>query len=149
MTLDELAGLTLDEMAGGTTLGEVLRQLNETLTLAAIANQVRTELSVELARIDAAISSRGTSTFSPASDEVILTSDARNAAADALLERAGAVDGKTVRQTLRIIAAMLAGKVSGAGSGTERFKGLDGATTRVEVATDTAGNRLSVTYDPV
>jgi hypothetical protein len=69
--------------------------------------------------------------------------------ADALLDHANAVDGKTLRQSLRIMAAMLAGKVSGAGSGTERFNGLDGSTPRVEVATDAAGNRLNVTYDPV
>ena len=74
----------------------------------------------------------------------------RNAIADALLDRADAIEtGKTPRQVLRILAAILAGKVSGAGSGTENFVGLDGTTPRVRVSTDTAGNRLAVTFDPV
>jgi hypothetical protein len=75
-----------------------------------------------------------------------LTEAERNAVADALLHRADAVDGKTVQEALRIIAAVLAGKVSGAGSGAETFTGLDGATPRVEVACDAAGNRSAINY---
>ena len=48
---------------------------------------------------------------------VIFTADADN-----LLDFPNAVDGKTLRQALRIMAAVLAGKVSGAGSGTENFR---------------------------
>lgn len=54
------------------------------------------------------------------------------------------IDGKTLQQVLQIMAAILAGKVSGAGSGVETFKGLDGATDRVVVTTDPAGNRTNV-----
>ena len=54
--------------------------------------------------------------------------------------------GKTVRQTLRIMAAVLAGKTSGAGSGVEEFTGIDGVTQRVEVDVDGQGNRTDVTY---
>jgi hypothetical protein len=73
----------------------------------------------------------------------------RNAIADALLDRANAIEtGKKFRQALRIAAAILAGKVSGAGTGTETFLGIDGATPRVRVTTDPAGNRLTVTFDP-
>lgn len=68
--------------------------------------------------------------------------------ADALLDRANAIEtGKTLRQAVRIIAAVLAGKISGAGSGTETFLGVDGATQRVQVTTDPAGNRTGVSYD--
>jgi hypothetical protein len=71
------------------------------------------------------------------------------ATADALLDRADAVEsGKTLREALRIIAAVIAGKVSGAGAGVETFTGLDGSTTRVEVTTDAAGNRTGITYTP-
>jgi len=78
-----------------------------------------------------------------------LTADERSAAADALLDRADAVEtGKTLRQAMRIMAAVLAGKVSGAGSGTETFKGLDGATTRAVVTTDADANRTNVEYSP-
>jgi hypothetical protein len=69
--------------------------------------------------------------------------------ADALLDRADAIEtGKTLRQAMRIMAAVLAGKVSGAGSGTETFKGLDGATTRAVVTTDADANRTNVVYSP-
>jgi hypothetical protein len=76
-----------------------------------------------------------------------LTDDEHHAVADAILDRANAVEtGKTVRQAMRIMAAVLAGKVSGAGSGVENFTGVDGVTPRVEVTTDAAGNRTTVNY---
>jgi hypothetical protein len=55
-------------------------------------------------------------------------------------------DGKTLVQTLQIIAAGVLGKVSGAGTGTEVFVGLDGSTTRATVTADSSGNRTAVTY---
>jgi len=71
----------------------------------------------------------------------------KNDNADALLDRADAVEtDTTLRQAIRIMAAILAGKVSGAGSGDESFTGLDGSTPRVEVTTDAAGNRTDVNY---
>lgn len=77
-----------------------------------------------------------------------LTSGERDSIAAALLDLASAIDGKTLRQALRYIAAMVAGKVSGAGSGTETFKGLDGVTDRVEITADASGNRTAASYDP-
>jgi hypothetical protein len=69
--------------------------------------------------------------------------------ADALLDRTDGIEtGKTLRQTMRIMAAVLAGKVNGASTGTETFKGVDGSTVRVEVTTDPAGNRTNVSYTP-
>lgn len=59
---------------------------------------------------------------------------------------AGAIDGKTPAQAMQIIAAAAAGKVSGAGTGTEVFKGLGGDTTRITVTVDDDGNRSEVTY---
>jgi hypothetical protein len=53
----------------------------------------------------------------------------------------------TLRQAIQRMAAVIAGKVSGAGSGVERFVGLDGAIERVEVTVDAAGNRTNVNYD--
>lgn len=69
-----------------------------------------------------------------------------NQNADALLDRANAIDGQTVRAALRIVAAVVAGKVSGAGTETEVFKGLDGTTTRATVTADEDGNRTEVAY---
>lgn len=69
--------------------------------------------------------------------------------AQAAWERPNGIEtGVTPKQVLQRIGAVVAGKVSGAGSGVECFTGLDGATPRVAVTTSPAGNRLSVTYDP-
>lgn len=56
------------------------------------------------------------------------------------------IDGKTFREAMRIIAATTAGMLSGAGTGTEEFLGLDKATPRVTATVDSAGNRTSITY---
>jgi hypothetical protein len=53
----------------------------------------------------------------------------------------------TLKQALQRIGAIAAGKVSGAGTGTEVFVGMDGTTTRVTVTVDTYGNRSAITYD--
>lgn len=55
--------------------------------------------------------------------------------------------GLTAAEILRIVAAALAGEVSGAGSGTETFKGLDGTTDRIVSTVDVDGNRTSVVVD--
>jgi hypothetical protein len=68
------------------------------------------------------------------------------AIAQAVWALAAAIDGQTPQQALQIIAAVLAGKISGAGTGTETFVGLDGTTPRVQVATTPAGNRTNVVY---
>ena len=56
------------------------------------------------------------------------------------------IDGYTIQAALRIIAAATAGEVSGAGSATEVFVGLDGVTTRITATVTDAGNRTSLTY---
>jgi hypothetical protein len=56
------------------------------------------------------------------------------------------VDGKNLPNALEIIAAGVIGKISGAGTGTEVFVGLDEATTRATVTVDASGNRSAVTY---
>lgn len=55
--------------------------------------------------------------------------------------------GLTAAEILRIVAAALAGEVSGAGSGVETFKGLDGTTDRIVSTVDDDGNRTSVVVD--
>ena len=55
--------------------------------------------------------------------------------------------GLTAAEVLRIVASVLAGKVSGGGTGTETFVGLDGTTDRVVSVNDASGNRTSVTVD--
>lgn len=69
---------------------------------------------------------------------------AAGAAGDPLL---GVVEGTlTLRDVQRIVLAVLAGQVTGAGSGTETFKGQAGEN-RVVSVVDNDGNRTSVTLD--
>lgn len=66
------------------------------------------------------------------------------AAADPLL---GVVEGTlTLRDVQRIVLAVLAGQVTGAGTGTETFKG-QGGEDRVVSTVDASGNRSNVDLD--
>jgi hypothetical protein len=58
------------------------------------------------------------------------------------------VDGKTVVQALRYLAAVACGESQGAGTGVEKYFGMDGSTERVRVTVDAQGNRTAVAYDP-
>lgn len=56
------------------------------------------------------------------------------------------IDGKTIVAAVQYVSASVAGRVSGAGTGTEVFKGLDESTTRLTITVDSSGNRTDVTY---
>lgn len=60
----------------------------------------------------------------------------------------GIETGWTPRQVMRIVAAVLAGEVSGAGSFAPQFKSITGDSTRVSAETDASGNRTVVTTYP-
>jgi len=60
---------------------------------------------------------------------------------------AHAIEGLTAEEIMRVTLAVLAGKVSGAGSGVETFKGVDGTVSRVVSTVDSAGNRTEVTVN--
>lgn len=108
--------------------------------------------SVELAAVDAKIDTvdgiADAILAAVGTDGVAISSATMQAIADALLDRANAIDGATPRAALRYIAAVLAGKVSGAGTGIETFYGLDGTMPRLEATIDVDGNRTSIEYDP-
>lgn len=76
----------------------------------------------------------------------LATSAAVNAQVLDVLNVDTLIDGKTIVEALQIAGSILAGEVSGAGTGTETFKGLDGETDRVVVTVDEDGNRTGVTY---
>jgi len=77
------------------------------------------------------------------SGNVPLSATTDNAIADAVLDRANAIEtGITVRLALRYMAAALAGVLSGAGTGTIVIKAINNAgTTRITATTDASGNR--------
>ncbi len=84
-------------------------------------------------------------------DPMTLTVNERNAVADAHLDRAGGIEsGLTPRQCMRVMAAVLAGLLTGAraGAATLIFKNaLAGNKNRLTVNTDANGNRTSITFD--
>jgi hypothetical protein len=91
--------------------------------------------------VDAILADTGT-------DGVALTAAERNAVADALLDRANAIETAwTVRKVLRIIAAACGGKLSGAGTSTNTIRDILDAKDRITATVDADGNRTAVTLD--
>jgi len=81
-------------------------------------------------------------------EAVALKADQLPAIANTLLDLANGVETDfTLRDTLRLIAAGVAGLVSGAGSGVEHFTGLGGLVDRLTLTVDIAGTRPAIT-DP-
>lgn len=77
-----------------------------------------------------------------------LTSGERDSIAAALLDLADGVETSyTVRQTLRLMAAALLGKVSGADANAPLFRDVNDTTDRITATTDANGNRTDVTLD--
>lgn len=70
-----------------------------------------------------------------------------NENADALLDRASAVDGYTVRQLLRLVGASLVGEVSGAATATVVFRAADDSKVRITATTTSDGDRSAVVLD--
>lgn len=78
----------------------------------------------------------------------IYTSEAvdNTAIANAVLA-GGDIDGYSMEEALKICAAVLAGKVSGAGTNTVTFRAADDSKDRIVATVTGDGNRLSVTID--
>ena len=111
-------------------------------TAATISTQIQSDLATEIGRIDAAVSSR-----SAAGDAMALTTGERSSTATAILDLTDGVEtGITMRQSLRYIAAALAGQAAGLDGTTVTFRAIDNAgTTRITATVDSDGNRSSVT----
>jgi len=73
-----------------------------------------------------------------------LATDAVQEIADALLDRASAVDTYTPRQTLRLLLASQAGKLSVSGA-TVTIRAVDDSKDRISATTDSTGQRTAVT----
>lgn len=55
--------------------------------------------------------------------------------------------GLTLKEALRLMSAVLAGKVSGGGTETITFRNVGDSKNRVVAEVDTSGNRTAITYD--
>jgi hypothetical protein len=138
-------------------------------TAAGVASQVRTELTTELGRVDAAITTRlaGASYTAPANADVAaikaktdnLPADpADQSAVEAAIAAistitvadilAGVVEGSiTLQQTLRVVLAFVAGKASGGGTAAPSFRDQADTKNRIALTVDESGNRSAVTLD--
>jgi len=116
-----------------------LASANIDTQLSTIAGYIDTEVAAILAAVDTEIATIVTNTTG------IPTA---NQNADALLDRAAGVEtGFTLRQTLRLMASVLLGKMSGGGTATEVFRDLGDTKDRVTATVDASGNRSAVTRD--
>jgi len=80
-------------------------------------------------------------------DVAWVTGSAASLTAADIWELADGIEtGVTPKQALQRIGSVVAGKVSGAGTGTEIFVGMDGVTIRVRGTVDIEGNRTAVEY---
>lgn len=79
-------------------------------------------------------------------DSVAVASSGANEIADALLDRASAVEGFTVRQALRLVLSALVGKASGFPGGPVNYRDIADTKNRI-TATVSSGNRSAVTLD--
>jgi hypothetical protein len=76
-----------------------------------------------------------------------LTTAERDAIASAHLNLPNGIEtGVTPKQWQQRVGAVVAGKISGAGTGTEIFVGLDGVTVRATATVDGSGNRSNWVY---
>lgn len=76
-----------------------------------------------------------------------LAADAAQEIADAILDRATAIEGYTPRQALRLILAALAAKLSGAATTTVAIRDIADTKDRITATVDADGNRTAVTLD--
>lgn len=129
------------------------------LTLGGIASAVRTELATELARIDAAISTRlASASITLSSGKVTIgTNDDKTgyslsttpptAAAIVTAIRAMEIEsGETFDQVIQRMRSILYGKVAGAATVTNIFYRADGSTVAVRMTVDSDGNRSAVVF---
>lgn len=81
-------------------------------------------------------------------DAAAIATDAGTELANALLDQAAGVEtGLTVRQALRVIAAALCGKLSGAAGTTVTIRNTADSKNRIVATVDASGNRSAVTLD--
>jgi hypothetical protein len=87
-------------------------------------------------------------TAAQAGDAMTLTGAERNATADALLDRANAIETSiTLRQAFRLALSVLAGKLSGAATTTITIRNVGDTKNRIIATVDADGNRSAITTD--
>ncbi len=140
-----------------TTVGSIGKRLADdvdaTVSSRATQAQILTDATpFQGARIDAAISSRAApgaamALVVDALDSVAVATSGAQEIADALLDRAAAIEGFTPRELLRLFAAVLIGKASGLDTTTAVYRDVADLKARITATVDTFGNRTAITRD--
>ncbi len=124
--------------AAGTRTAIGLASANLDTQLTAIDDYIDTEVAAIKAKTDNL----------PAAPAAVGDIPTANANADALLDRADGVEtGSTLRQAMRIMLAVLAGKASGLNTTTATFRDTNDSKNRITATVDANGNRSAVTLD--
>jgi len=94
-------------------------------------------------RIDASVGAMAADTLTSSA----LATSAAQEVADALLDRASAIEGYTVREAYRLILATCVAKLAGAATTTVTIRDIADTKNRVSATVDASGNRTAVTLD--
>lgn len=133
--------------------------LNNAVT-APTAIQNRQEMDTNSTQLAAIVDDTGTSGVVLANDAITaakiaanaigaseLAADAAQEIADALLDRASAIEGYTLREAQRLILSALVAKLSGAATTTVAIRNVADTKDRVTATVDADGNRTAITLD--
>lgn len=124
--------------AAGTRSAVGLASANLDTQLTAIDDYIDTEVAAIKAKTDNL----------PAAPAAVSDIPTANANADALLDRANAVETSlTLRQAMRLMSAALAGKLSGAATASVVIRNVGDSKDRITATVDANGNRTAVTTD--
>lgn len=133
----------LDAAATRAAIG--LAAANLDVQLGAIAGYIDTEIGGLQSMATAIKAKTDNLPAAPAASSDIPSA---NANADALLDRASGVEaGWTLRQALRIMLSVLAGKASGLATATAHYRDMADSKDRIVASVDESGNRTAVTRD--
>lgn len=139
---------TLD--AAGVRSAVGLGSANLDTQLTAIDDAVDTEVAAVLAAVDTEVAAiKAKTDLIPAAPAAVGDIPTANANADALLDRANGVEtGLTPRQALRLLAAALAGELSGGGTTTITIRNaVADSKDRITATVTAAGDRTAIVYD--
>jgi hypothetical protein len=145
--VDDILVDTAEIGAAGAGLTALASQssVNDLPTNAELATALGTADDAVLAQVALVKAKTDLIPAAPAAVGDIPTADAN---ADALLDRANGVEtGITLRQSLRLALAALAGKLSGAATTTVTIRDANDAKARITATVDADGNRTAVTLD--
>ena len=111
-----------------------------------VSEKITTNLNADVAGMEAKLDTVGSNVDAiladTGTDGVVLTA----AAVDAILDEV-VVGTYTMRQMLTVMGAALAGKLSGGGTTTLTFRGIDDASNVIVATVDASGNRSAVTIN--